>query len=256
MINLLLASLAFQASDPSMSPLTINEPTSFYRLIFMVAPNDTDEDGWRIEEAHGLVLVDVGNMRRGEGGSKRLPIVYVRPRVEGQPNREVVVFENATVRCGRDYDSGPLHYEIASGPVPLSRELRWRPRLRETELAMISDIACTPGKPGSNVGPMSREKIVNLLNPTDGVRGFTLSPVLDFPERARTRGVLAGSAEIDCFVWFDGTTSQCEIVSETPSGMGFGQSALRAMSRARFVSGEDGFEKIKLDFQANSELRK
>jgi len=53
-----------------------------------------------------------------------------------------------------------------------------------------------------------------------------------YPDRALERG-LSGSADLSCTVNPNGSVSGCSIVSETPSGAGFGRAALSAARSAR-----------------------
>ena len=59
-------------------------------------------------------------------------------------------------------------------------------------------------------------------------------PAPEFPQRAQDRGIEAGSVTLLCTVGANGSASNCSVVSETPSGAGFGQEALRSMRSARF----------------------
>jgi protein TonB len=59
-------------------------------------------------------------------------------------------------------------------------------------------------------------------------------PAPEFPERAASRGIESGSVQLVCTVAANGSATNCSIVSEEPAGAGFGQAALRSMSRARF----------------------
>lgn len=52
----------------------------------------------------------------------------------------------------------------------------------------------------------------------------------DFPQRAMDRGV-SGSATIQCTATASGRPANCRVVSETPSGMGFGAAGLRVVQR-------------------------
>lgn len=58
-------------------------------------------------------------------------------------------------------------------------------------------------------------------------------PAADFPERAQSRGLTGGAVTLDCRSNPDGSLSDCNIVSETPAGAGFGQAVLAASRRAR-----------------------
>lgn len=47
-----------------------------------------------------------------------------------------------------------------------------------------------------------------------------------FPAKAKAAGVAAGTAVINCRVEKDGALAGCQVASETPAGLGFGQAAL------------------------------
>jgi len=59
-------------------------------------------------------------------------------------------------------------------------------------------------------------------------------PSPEFPERAAERGIESATVQISCTVGSGGEATNCSVVSEDPAGQGFGQAALRSMSRARF----------------------
>lgn len=69
---------------------------------------------------------------------------------------------------------------------------------------------------------------------------WALGPQAEFPERAQSRGIRTGAVQLACDVGASGAATGCAIVSETPEGAGFGQSALRSMTRARFAPGVTG----------------
>ena len=54
----------------------------------------------------------------------------------------------------------------------------------------------------------------------------------DFPQRALDRGV-GGSATVECTVTPSGRPEDCRVVSEEPSGMGFGAAAVRIVQRGQ-----------------------
>lgn len=54
----------------------------------------------------------------------------------------------------------------------------------------------------------------------------------DFPQRALDRGV-GGSATVECMLTPSGRAEQCRVLTETPSGMGFGAAALRIVQRGQ-----------------------
>lgn len=62
---------------------------------------------------------------------------------------------------------------------------------------------------------------------------WTRMPSPEFPERAASRGVSTGTVTLECGASANGSLTGCSIVSEDPSGVGFGQAALRSVSSAR-----------------------
>lgn len=73
----------------------------------------------------------------------------------------------------------------------------------------------------------------DLPDHTDTVT-WASPPRPEFPDRALSRGVGEGTVSLSCTVQPNGSATACSILSETPAGVGFGQAALRSLSRARF----------------------
>lgn len=163
----LLAVVALQTVPAvQASPLAQNAATSNYRVLWMLAPDESDGP-YDLEEFRELILADVGNMSRNRDGSRTLPIVILRPRVEGQPDREIVVYYAANVNCRtRQFDSGTPRYETMGGPVPLSVAMTWRPQLDMSALGLVQDIVCTPTRAGHEIGRKTRDELVHLLRTT------------------------------------------------------------------------------------------
>lgn len=60
----------------------------------------------------------------------------------------------------------------------------------------------------------------------------------DYPERAQSRGFSEiATVRVSCALQPNGALSDCRIVSEEPTGMGFGQAALTAARRSRVTPG-------------------
>jgi hypothetical protein len=163
MLPVLTAILALQAFNPT-SPLIANGPASNYRALVIIAPID-GKQSWTMNEVRGGSLVDVGHIRRQRDGSYRIPVLFVRARVLAEPDREIIIYHDATVRCGSDYDSGLPSYETVAGPTPLRADMDWRPSLSDFELGLVSDIVCTPKKQGWVIGRLTRDELVNLFDP-------------------------------------------------------------------------------------------
>ncbi|KQS53972.1 hypothetical protein ASG17_13545 [Brevundimonas sp. Leaf363] len=58
-------------------------------------------------------------------------------------------------------------------------------------------------------------------------------PAPYYPDRAQKAGIDAGSATLGCAVSTEGRLGPCEIKSEDPAGMGFGDAAARSALQAR-----------------------
>jgi len=104
--------------------------------------------------------------------------------------------------------------------------------------------------PVTPVGPAKPTEISNVT--------WQRQPTPEFPERAASRGIESGTVNLVCTVAANGSATNCSIVSENPSGAGFGQAALRSMSRARFSPRtvdsvvDGGRARFTLRFQAGS----
>jgi protein TonB len=60
----------------------------------------------------------------------------------------------------------------------------------------------------------------------------------EYPERAAARGFDAiATVRVSCALQPSGSLSDCRIVSEDPTGMGFGSAALAAARRSRVTPG-------------------
>lgn len=69
-----------------------------------------------------------------------------------------------------------------------------------------------------------------ITNPSWAVR-----PMPEYPETAMAAGITSGRVVQRCVVMSTGWLRNCEIIEETPVGMGFGASALNASARARIT---------------------
>ncbi|MDO1559217.1 TonB family protein [Brevundimonas sp. 2R-24] len=61
-----------------------------------------------------------------------------------------------------------------------------------------------------------------------------------FPAEALRRNIRSGSVTLRCRVIHDGSAQHCEVIEESPAGMGFGEAALRAAAQFRFRSERGG----------------
>lgn len=96
------------------------------------------------------------------------------------------------------------------------------PEPRLAAWAIADADGAIPGCPQPNPNPNPGAAWACPPRPTSG----------DFPRRARDRGA-SGTATIRCRTVASGIPTDCEILSETPSGYGFGRAALAVVERAR-----------------------
>ncbi|PZN98729.1 MAG: energy transducer TonB, partial [Alphaproteobacteria bacterium] len=95
------------------------------------------------------------------------------------------------------------------------------------EVAGPAVITRTPPEPAPVAAPPRPPVITNP--------SWNRRPAGEFPERAQSRGIETGSAVLECTVNPNGSVSGCVIISETPSGAGFGQAALTGARRAQLT---------------------
>ncbi|CAN5316194.1 hypothetical protein BH10PSE2_BH10PSE2_30120 [soil metagenome] len=83
----------------------------------------------------------------------------------------------------------------------------------------------TPSQtPRREIGP-SVEVITNPF--------WTVRPGGEYPQLAQDRGVESGAVQLECEGLASGQLGACEILSETPTGAGFGEAALAGTRQAR-----------------------
>lgn len=73
-----------------------------------------------------------------------------------------------------------------------------------------------------------------------GLPVWARQPAPDYPSLAMQRGIEQGEVRLKCLVAAEGVLSECRILTESPAGVGFGQSALRSAERSRVGIPEDG----------------
>ncbi len=59
-------------------------------------------------------------------------------------------------------------------------------------------------------------------------------PTPMYPATAAANGITGGTVSLTCIIEADNSASDCDVVSETPEGQGFGEAALASMEGARF----------------------
>ena len=73
-------------------------------------------------------------------------------------------------------------------------------------------------------------------------------PARYYPERAM-RANLSGKVVMDCLVLTGGTLADCKLVSETPEGYGFGESALKMSVLFKMKGGECSRVQVPVSFK-------
>ncbi len=72
--------------------------------------------------------------------------------------------------------------------------------------------------------------------------GWIVPPRPEFPRQAQRANLESGFVQLDCIATADGRIRACDVVTETPAGAGFAQSAVEAAKAARLrprtVNGE------------------
>lgn len=118
-----------------------------------------------------------------------------------------------------------------------------------------------PAQPPSYGAPAPRPVIVPVTpapalsrTPTTSV-SWIRSPMVEYPERALSRGIDVGRTILQCRIAEGGVPSNCSIVFEDPAGAGFGQAALIAMRDARLSPTMEPGSLIRfpVDFRAESQ---
>lgn len=106
-----------------------------------------------------------------------------------------------------------------------------------------SGMAQSRHRPAPSPRPEIPPQIEALLDDETGYTNVSWrvlpSPsVNDFPQRAFNEG-LSGSATLACIAPADGVIRFCKVLSETPEGYGFGESAINIVARARIQTDPD-----------------
>ena len=118
-----------------------------------------------------------------------------------------------------------LNTQAPPPPVTLPIE----PTKKEDRVEYTGPPVIVPGPPPPPAPPAPPRPAV-VTNPA-----WARRPAGDFPDRAMQRNVEEGSVTLDCQVQANGSVSDCNVVSEDPSGMGFAQAAIRGTRSARLT---------------------
>lgn len=106
----------------------------------------------------------------------------------------------------------------SAGALGVSRE----------EIERICEVRFTGSGPDNTPQPWLRGASPAPSGPPRWLR----QPTPEFPDRALNRGVTRGSVELSCTVGGSGRLADCEVMEESPEGLGFGANALRETRRA------------------------
>lgn len=102
-------------------------------------------------------------------------------------------------------------------------------RERRIDYIAPDPFAPAAGTEPEPTAPPARQAAL-ITNPT-----WNRRPGADFPERASSRGIRFGSTSLECRTNPNGSITDCEIISETPAGAGFGQAALAGARQAQLT---------------------
>lgn len=96
---------------------------------------------------------------------------------------------------------------------------------------VIALAGCTPAVPMDPVaGPTDGQQ-----GGSDGLR-WLVAPHFLYPAEAQRAHVSSGSVTLRCFAEPSGRLADCEVLNESPSGMGFAKAGIRAVASARLAN--------------------
>ena len=116
-------------------------------------------------------------------------------------------------------------------PPPPPVTLPIEPTKKEDRVEYTGPPVIVPGPPPPPAPP-APARPATITNVS-----WSRQPRPEFPARAQERGIEEGTVVLLCSVEANGAATNCSIVSETPSGAGFGREALSSMRSARFAPG-------------------
>ncbi len=168
-------------------------------------------------------------------------------RLQAEANNRTALLERANDRCRRPYSyplPEPIRIELGgylrdiSAPqndyerstrACLQRVLDVPPPPppREDRVEYIGPPVIVPGPPPPPAPPR-QPRPSRISNPS-----WSRQPQPEFPDRARAAGITTGAVSLDCMINPNGTLTDCGVLSENPSGVGFGRAALAAVRSAR-----------------------
>lgn len=236
---ILLASSISLSAEP-VSVLDAAARTSYYRMFYGVAPEDREEP-FNIKDLKQVILVDINSIRRIRNNYRALRIVHVRHRLSYDDNRAIIAYGDFEVNCNNnDAKLSDAIFENVDGIVADQNSVSWRPTIPGSVVNMLFDAVCSTSRPGSDIGPMDRSGVINILEIKDYSGEFTIKPRFDFPRRAIERGVSVGVAEVSCKVDRSESLTDCRVIYESDDGLGFGSSAITALESSKYKTDNFG----------------
>ncbi len=141
------------------------------------------------------------------------PMIAIRPKVTPPPTptpraiQKTVQIHETTV---------PTDPTVATLPTPLSDDID------KGKTAVDVPVTLDPGTTTRQVDPITGPAVIGRPNwvRVPGPKEFSKY----YPEMAMTQG-LSGTVNLRCTVAANGSVGNCQVVSETPSGKGFGKAA-------------------------------
>ena len=118
-----------------------------------------------------------------------------------------------------------------AGSLSADEKAQWDARLANCNPSTGLPPGYPPAQPNPTVDGRRRSVIVNP--------DWYKRPTADDLKRAYPRDAwkarVSGRVIVRCLVGPDGQAHDCAVISETPSGMGFGEAAVKAMGYATFI---------------------
>lgn len=150
------------------SPVERLSGTPQYYLVQGIAPKGAKwgpKASLAISDLDEAAVIDLGRIRRS-GQVYELPLIFLRKQDPGQPNAPVLIHHYARVDCSGHFDSRAPAYESATGPIALSADLDWRPRLSQASLDILVERTCgAEGRSDHLLEVNGRSGLLNLLRP-------------------------------------------------------------------------------------------
>lgn len=176
----------------------------------------------RTEEAAQRVV------QQAESRASMLESANRRCRAQSGYQRDSLAIADMQFYLGRL--SEPQNDHERATRACLQRALNPPPLPPAARIEYVGPPVINPGPPSPRP-PVRDDRPTVIANPA-----WQRRPQPRFPGMARLGRVARGSAEVSCRVQANGLLSNCRALSETPSGMGFGDAAVAASAEARVTS--------------------